>query len=370
MNLRSFGQRSGFEVPPVNIGAMRLPRDANEAVALIRHAIDSGMRYIDTSRGYGESEWILGRALRDGYRRKVILSSKWASWITRIRSTDDTSADCVRRRIDEQLKRLDVDYLDFYQIWNIDSREHYEQVIAPGGMLEGILKARDEGLVGHVGFTTHDSVENLVSYVQETDWCEIILFTYNLLNRQYAPAIAAAHRQGIGTVIMNPVGGGRLAEASPVLLKLAEQVGAVSVPDLAIRYVLSDPNIDTIISGLSRRSDVDDSIASARRSVFTPEQMKDIEALLDGIASASASFCTGCKYCLPCPKGIAIPAVMASVFDYRHWGLQKDAAQRYAGIKEARADACVQCGECEPKCTQHLKIMEEMRFATEAFKKG
>ena len=347
---------------------MRLPRDTREAVALIRRAIDAGMRYIDTSRGYGESEWVLGRALRDGYRQKVILSTKWSPWVTRIQPDDDASAGCVRRRIEEQMRRLDVDYLDFYQIWNIDSREHYDQVVAPGGLLEGLLKARADGLIGHLGFTTHDTVENLLTYIREAEWCEIILFTYNLLNRTYAPAIEAAHRQGIGTVIMNPVGGGRLAAGGPVLDRLAAEVGAVSVPDLAVRYVLSNPHVDAIISGISKERDVRDTIAAAERPVFDATQRRRIEGVLDEIARASAAFCTGCKYCLPCPRGIDIPAVMACVFDYRHWGLPAAAAERYRRIKEARADACVRCGQCEPKCTQHLRIMDEMRFAAEVFR--
>jgi len=102
---------------------------------------------------------------------------------------------------------LQLETWDYYQIWNIDSREHYDQAIAKGGMLEGVQKAMSDGLVGHTGFTTHDTVENLLTYIEEADWCEIILFTYNLLNQSYGPAIEAAHKKGIGTVIMNPVGG-------------------------------------------------------------------------------------------------------------------------------------------------------------------
>jgi hypothetical protein len=98
-----------------------------------RAAIDAGMRYIDTSRGYGESEWLIGRALKDGYRDKVLLSTKWAPWITKVQPSDKPSSDCVRRRIEESMKRLDVDYLDYYQVWNIDSREHYDQAVRKGG---------------------------------------------------------------------------------------------------------------------------------------------------------------------------------------------------------------------------------------------
>ncbi len=150
MKLHNFGMRCGHKVPKISIGAMRLPKDVDDAVALVRHAIDSGMRYIDTSRGYGESEWIIGQALKDGYRKKVLLSTKWAPWIVKVDQGDDSSSDRVRRRIEESMRRLDVDFLDFYQVWNISSRENYDQAVAKGGMVEGILKAKAEGLVFQV----------------------------------------------------------------------------------------------------------------------------------------------------------------------------------------------------------------------------
>jgi predicted aldo/keto reductase-like oxidoreductase len=368
MELHDFGKRSGHKVPRANIGGMRLPGDVDAAVSLVRAAIDAGMRYIDTSRGYGESEWLIGRALKGGYRDKVLLSTKWAPWITKVQPTDNTSSDCVRRRIEESMKRLDVDCLDYYQVWNIDSREHYDQAVAKGGMVEGIRKAMDEGLVRHTGFTTHDSVENILTYVEEADWCEIILFTYNLLNCQYGPALEAAHRKGIATVIMNPVGGGRLAEKSPVLMDLAGQVGAASIPDLALRYVLSNPNVDAIISGIVKPSDVADTVESAKKPLFTADQMGTINGCLTDIRSQARSFCTGCKYCMPCPEGIDIPAIMACIHDFRYWGWQEGAHARYRRLNGKKADACVQCGKCEEACTQDLDIMQEMIFAQIAFK--
>jgi len=365
MELIDFGTRSGFQIPRANIGAMRLPADHDEAVALIRHAIDSGMRYIDTSRGYGESEIKIGKALKDGYREKVILSTKWAPWIKMIEDTDDTSADCIRKRIEESMKRLDVEYLDYYQVWNINNRVNYGKATASGGMVDGIRKAIDEKLVGHTGFTTHDTPENIISYIEETDWCEIILFTYNLLNRRYADAIAAAHARGIGTITMNPVGGGKLGEPSAKFLGLARSVGAAKVPELAMRFNLSNPDVTTIISGISCTRDVDEAVAAAKAPVFTDEQMATITQFLDGVAQEKDTFCTGCKYCMPCPQDINIAAVMSCVYDHRFLGFREDAKKRYARIKENKADACVACGECEEKCTQKIKIVEEMKYARE-----
>jgi uncharacterized protein len=360
MDRYELGKRSGFRVPRANIGAMRFPKDMDEAVALIHHAIDSGMVYIDTSRGYGDSEIKLGQALKDGYREKVILSTKWSPWIMKVEDSDDTSADCVRKRIEESMRRLDVDYLDYYQLWNIDNREHYEQVIAKGGMLDGILKAKDEGLVGHVGFTTHDTPENLISYLPEIDWCEIVLFSYNLLSRRYEPAIKAYHDAGIGTIVMNPVGGGRLKEANDVLTELARRAGAVSVPDLAMRFLLSNPSVTTAVPGITCKEDVDASVASAHRGAFSSAELQEILRFLQEIGSRQQEFCTSCGYCMPCSEGINIPVVMRLLFDAQYWGFAETARFHYANMKEPNASACVRCGECEPKCTQKLHIMDEM----------
>ncbi|MCB2156167.1 aldo/keto reductase [bacterium] len=367
MELRKFGQRSGFEVPRGNIGAMRLPEDIDEAVALIRHAIDSGMRYIDTSRGYGDSEIKLGQALKDGYREKVILSTKWAPWIVKIEESDDASESCARKRIEESMTRLEVDYLDYYQIWNIQQRDQYEAAIAKGGMLDAIVKAKDEGLVGHIGFTSHDTPENLLSYLPEVDWCEIVLLSFNLLNTRYGDVLKAYHKAGIGTIVMNPVGGGKLKEASEVLLELGREVGACSVPDLALRYIMSHPYIDTVICGMTRPSDVDDTIASVNAGSFDKKQMKKIEKFLAKVAKQQEKYCTGCGYCLPCPQGIDIPAVMAAMFEERFWGFREAALEKYQKIESPKADECMLCGGCESNCTQSISIMEEMQYCQRVF---
>ncbi len=367
MELRDFGLRNGLQVAPASIGAMRLPRDVDDAIELIRHAIDAGMRYIDTSRGYGESEWIVGRALKDGYREKVILSTKCSPWITKIRPDDEPTADRTRRRIEESMLRLDVEVLDYYQVWNIDSREHYDAAVAKGGMLEGIQRAMNEGLVRHTGFTTHDTVENLLDYIQEVDWCDIILFTYNMLNQRYAPAIQAAHEKGIGTIIMNPVAGGKLAQESRVLEDLASRVGVGSAPELAVRYVLSNPHVTTLINGITKLGDVDSTVRAAEAGPLSTDQMAMIQAFIESVDKEKQGLCTSCKYCMPCPSGINIPAIMNCIYDERHLGLAKAAKHRYQNMRQAKADACTQCGQCEEKCTQKLAIIEQLAYAAAAY---
>jgi len=361
-----FGERGGFAIPFANIGAMRLPEDLDAAVELIRHAIDSGMKYIDTARRYGDSEIKVGEALQDGYREKVILSSKWAPWVMRAETVRDSSADVMRRIIDESLERLQVDYLDFYQLWSVQSRECWEQATAKGGMLEGLLKAKEEGLIGHLGFTTHDSIENILSYIEEADWCEIILFSYNLRSRSYAPAIEAARGKGIGTVIMNPVGGGTLAEPNAHLQRLAGEVDAGSIPELALRWLISHEHIDGYLCGIGKLSDVDEAVAAAKRGPFTSGQMAHINETMAALDRGAEAFCTGCRYCLPCPEGIDIPSVMSIIAQQRYYDNPAGARAGYEALSTLPAD-CIECGACEERCTQHLKIMGEMGYAAGAF---
>ncbi len=362
MKFKKFGTRSGFSVSPVSIGAMRFPADAVEAVKLIRTAIDRGMVYIDTSRGYGESEFILGRALKDGYREKVILSSKCSPWIKKIQDLDDGSADSVFHRIQETILRLDVEYLDFYQVWNIDSPEAWKTAVRKGGMVDGIRRAMAEGMVRHTGFTTHEKPENLLRYLDDAEWAEIILVTWNLLNRDYADVLTKAHKLGIGTIVMNPCGGGRLAEASPVFADLAREVGAVSVPDLAIRYVYSNPDIDTMLCGMTCKDDIDNSLASVARGKFTAAQMKRINTLLDG--KTQGKVCTACNYCMPCPAGINIPGMMHMAFQSRYYGFESAMRREYAGCR-VKADVCTKCRQCEKKCTQKIAIVKELKIIHE-----
>jgi len=197
-----------------------------------------------------------------------------------------------------------------------------------------------------------------------------LLTTYNLLNTKYAPVIKAARSVGIGTVVMNPVGGGALTKTNPLLTALAQEVGAVSTADLAVRYVLSNPNIDTMLCGMNKLSDVDDTIASVERGVFSAGQLKRINSYLADIRKKASSFCTGCKYCMPCPEGIDIPFVMACILDARYWGFEESARERYRNLKGKKADACVQCRKCEEACTQHLEIVKEMANAVKMFGKS
>ena len=368
MILKDFGTRSGLKVAPVSLGVMRLPGDSLQATKVVRHAIDKGIKYIDTSRCYGETELLLGRALTDGYRERVFLSTKSSPWTFKITDQDDGSAESLINRIKEQLFRLNTDYLDFYQVWSINNKETWDIASKPGGMVDGIKQAMKSGLVKHSGFTTHQNPDELLQCLNDAEWCEVILVSYNLFQNDYAKVLKKAHELGIGTIVMNPVGGGKFVEDSPVLKKLATKLGVPSVLELALRYVFSNPYVDTILCGANKISDIDSTVAISQLPPFSDEEILVIQDFIENLSRDKVSFCTSCGYCKPCPQGIQIPEIMSAVYEEKYLGFF-DAA-KYAfnnATKDVSPIVCTECGVCEKKCTQHLNIIQELKYATDKF---
>jgi uncharacterized protein len=259
-----------------------------------------------------------------------------------------------------------VNGLDFYQLWNIDSLEHWQQATRRGGMLDGIFRAKKEGLVRHIGFTTHDTPENISRYIDEADWCEAILFTYNVMNQTYQENVAKAHAKGIATIVMNPIGGGMLAENSPVLTAAA---GGLDPIETAHRYLTGDPNVDTVLCGIRQPSDITGTLANFAKPPLVGGQRATIEQAYARLSKENLGLCTDCKYCMPCPKGLNIPGIMHTAYLHRMLQCPEAAANHYRWIadpaKNTTAQNCIQCGECEGKCTQKLPIPEHVAYVAE-----
>jgi predicted aldo/keto reductase-like oxidoreductase len=273
------------------------------------------------------------------------------------------------------MQRLDVSYLDFYQIWSINNNEQWVQATCKGGMLDGILRAKKEGLVKHIGFTTHDTPENVNKCIDEADWCEAILFTYNMLNRTYEDSIAKAHEKGIATIVMNPISGGVFAQDSPPLNKAVKNaIGSADLVETAHRWLKANKNIDTIICGISKPSDITSTLANYEKPDFTPEQIKKLNAEFEKVSNKNAGCCVDCKYCLPCPKNIYIPGFMQAAYfseflkvdgkpgNIYNWQLNPNNTNRSADPSE-----CIECGKCEQRCTQRIKIIDMLKTLKRKF---
>ena len=362
MPLKPLGD-SGLAVSSLSIGAMRLPKDVDEAVALLRRAIDAGCNYIDTSFGYGDSEVKLARALKDGYRQRVLLSTKCSPWIHK-EDGYTTSADDTLRKMEESMVRLEVDYLDFYQVWNVTDAETFAQASRPGQMVDGINRAIKSGVVRHIAATAHASDE-VVTDMIDSGLFEAITISYNILNRGREAVMAHAFEKGVGIVAMNPIAGGLLGCHSPALDGILPSF-PLSTTQLSLKFVIEHPHVSCAISGISKMSDVEENVAAALAPPLTEGEREALVAGLVRIQKESVEFCTQCGYCMPCEQGVEIRRIFDMVNKYRILGMEDWARAAYANLKpEQRADACTACGACVPKCTNHLDIPAELQQAHE-----
>jgi predicted aldo/keto reductase-like oxidoreductase len=357
MQYRTYG-KTGVTVSALGYGAMRLPKDEDEAVACMVRGLELGINYIDTAYGYGDgwSERMVGRAARQFGRDKVYLASK--------NPLHNDSPDDWWKRTERTLTNLDTDHIDFYKVVHAMGWESWQTFSKPGGPMEMALKAKDQGIFTHMIFSCHDKPENLMKLI-DLGVFEGFLIQYNLLDRQYEDAIAHAHELGMGVEIMGPVGGGRLGSHSDRLAGIAD---SSTTAELALRFVLANPNVTIAFSGMSNMQQVEENCATAARDeALTPQEMTSINQTLLENKKLADLYCTGCNYCMPCPNNVGIPQAFAAMNMHRVWGLTDNARGMYRrlGPENKRgllqADACVECGQCEPKCPQKIKIIEQLK---------
>ena len=365
--------RTGLKVSQLGFGAMRLPmteRDGEQvvdrelAIPMIHTAFEGGVNYIDTAVGYcnKDSQRAVGEALK-GWRDRVVVSTK-----NHYYGEDEGE---WRQNLEDSLERLGVEAIDVYNHHGLNWKSYQENVEPRVG--KWMAKARDEGLVKHVCFSFHDKNEALVNLVK-TGYGEVVTLQYNMLDRQLEEGIAFAHEQGMGVVVMGPVAGGRLGVTSEVLEGLIP--GVQRVPELALRFVLSNPNVTVALSGMSAMEHVQENLAAAADPVSLSEaDTQAIREHLERLGEMSKLYCTGCGYCMPCPSEVNIPSIFSKYNVGRVYGLWETAKKQYASIGKVRwdkgkdASACVDCGQCEPKCPQNIQIRRQLKEAHEALSK-
>ncbi len=352
-------------VSALGFGAMRLPEDDDEAVRVMRRSFELGVNYLDTARAYGESERKCGIALK-GWRDKVYLSTK-------NHLGGDNTVEGWWSRLNTSLELLDTDRIDFYQVVHGLGWQCYNDFLLNGGGMDAVRKAREQGIIKYVCFSCHDTPENMMQLI-DTGEFDGMTVQYNLLDRANEDVIAHAHESGMGVVIMGPVGGGRLASPSEQVRRMIGTPVASSA-EVALRFVLANPGVSTAISGMNAIEQVEENVATANRTEqLTPEERKAILASLDENKRLSELYCTGCKYCMPCPNEVNIAENFRLMNLHRIWGATNHARRMYRRLSNPekpkrgrRASDCIECGECEPKCPQHIEIIKQLKEVAEAF---
>jgi len=368
MVYNTFGN-TGIKMSALGFGAMRLPmrgegenKEINDdlAIPLMRRAFDLGVNYIDTAPYYCDklSEGAVGKALK-GYRDKVYVSTK--------NPIENISASDWMKRLENSLKNLDVDYIDFYHFWGIKLAGFQEWDKLTDGPLQAAERAKSEGLIKHLSFSYHDSPENLRPIIDSGRF-ESVLIQYNLLDRSNEENIAYAKEKGLGTVIMGPVGGGRLGAPSEVLLNLLKEKPA-STAEMAMRFVLANPTVDVALSGMSDLAMLEENAKiAAKEGHLTSDELATVNTMMEENKKLAKLYCTSCNYCLPCPQEIKIPHIFNIMNNHRVYGLTDHAKNAYGQVmrgegwqKSADATKCIECGICEEKCPQNLPIIKQLK---------
>lgn len=372
MQYRAFGN-TGANISTLGFGAMRLPQksidgkmiyDYDEGIRIIHRAFELGVNYIDTAPYYcdKESEIIVGKALK-GWREKVYVSTK--------NPIEDDSGVHYRERLEKSLKKMDIDYIDFYHMWGINWDQFEQKINVKDGPLMQAMKAKEEGLIRHISFSFHDKPENMIKLI-DTGFFETVLCQYNLLDRSNEQAIAHAHEKGLGVVVMGPVGGGRLGAPSGVIQKLIPG-GAKSSAELALRFVIANRNVTCALSGMGSMAMVEENVlAASNESNLSDVEVASINAAMEQNRKLAELYCTGCNYCMPCPQDINIPLNFQLMNYHRVYGLTDHARGEYNKIgtvdwmKGKKADECIECGICETKCPQKINIREQLKETAQA----
>ncbi len=350
-----------MRLPPNGAGSEEL--DDSLAMDMIRTAIDRGVNYVDTAWPYHQekSEPFVGRCLQDGYRDKVKLATKLPSWLIKERADLDTY-------LNEQLKRLQTDHIDFYLLHALNKTiwPALQQV----DVLEWAQGAIADGRIGHLGFSFHDDLRVFKEIVDANDWtfCQIM---YNYMDIEFQAGregLKYAADRGLGVVIMEPLRGGSLTRTPP------EQVAQLwddapvkrSQADWALQWLWNQPEVSLVLSGMSTMEQVEQNLDSADRSsvaAMSPEELAIVDRVREAYRGLSPIPCTDCRYCMPCPSGVAIPRIFSTYNDsvmYDQPERGKTSYNRFMKPEE-RADNCVECGQCEAACPQQIKIIDWLK---------
>lgn len=364
MNYREY-KSIGRQISQLGFGCMRFPCKSDgtvkrlKSIQLLRLAFRKGINYYDTAHGYhgGKSEEILGQAVKP-FREKVVISTKNPI------KQDDTSRKWFKR-LDISIQRLGFppDILNFHSLrWKVFIKQ-----VKPRnkGLLTPVRRAQAQGLFRHLAFSCHDTPENMIKLLDTDEFVGITL-QYNLLDRRNESVMEHAYKKGLGVVVMGPVGGGKLGVPSARLQQMVPG-GVKSTPEIALRFVLSNHNVTTAISGMSTQAQLQENIHTASmKSPLSHTGKRKVKSALLQIQKLAQLYCTGCGYCMPCPNKVNIPRNFELMNLYRVWGLKELARRQYARLTDPertglQAGTCKECGACLPKCPQKIDIIQQLK---------
>lgn len=362
--------KTGEKVSWLGMGGMRFDKDIPEkdCVNFIRHANRLGINYFDTAPLYNEdrSESIYGRAFQTMNRKDFKIATK---------GQNHKTADEILKSIENSLNKLQVEQIDFYFLWCIMTIEQWYDALKKGQALEGILKAKEQGMINHLGVSTHTYNAGIKTLV-DSDFFEFIMVPYNALNfNEREEGLRYAHKKRLGTLVMNPVYGGVIPNYQE-RIKIYPQSKNSPVED-AMRFCLDSPFVDVTLSGMNGVEMISENCEYAQKS--RKIDLTRLDQRQKEIVSNFDMMCTSCGYCLRhCPENINIKSYMEIYNAYvltqnlDHTAKRFRWFRKFGPLKDAEntPDKCTHCLACENECTQYLNITERLEWINKNFEKN
>lgn len=319
---------TGINASVISFGGIPIQRvSREEAMEILQACKDGGINFIDTARLYTDSEEKIGEYFKLYGREGWYVASK----------SPARDYDGILQDLRKSLTNLACDYIDLYQLHNVSTPADMEKVLGPGGALEALEEAKEQGLIRHIGLTGHKP-EILEPGVSSGRF-ETLQVPFNAMEKQALPLLKKARQKGMGTIAMKPLAG-----------------GALTVAAAALDYIISCSWIDVAIPGMQSVAEVKENCSVIAGKV-TDKEREQLDKLIAGLGT---HFCRRCEYCQPCPSGLKIPAMFLFEGYYTRYNLKEWALARYADLP-VKASDCTECGLCESRCPYELPIRQMLK---------
>lgn len=360
--------RNHQQLSALGYGCLRFSKKGNaidqeKAEQEMKLAIDAGVNYFDTAYTYPGSEVCLGTFLAKGYRDKVNIATKLPHYY--IKKTED-----MERYFAEQLERLQTDHIEYYLMHMLNDVAAWGR-LKELGIEEWIAKKKEAGQIQNIGFSFHGGTENFLKLIDAYDWdfCQI---QYNYMDEHSQAGRRGLHyaaEKGIPVIIMEPLRGGRLVQGLPASAKklVEQEPSGRSAAEWGLRWLWNQPEVTVILSGMNDKAQVEENLRIASNALsnsMSQEEQEFIEKIKTEINKYVKVPCTGCGYCMPCPKGVDIPVCFqsynTSYTDSFFTGIKQYFMCNALRRNHTGASECIKCGKCQKHCPQGIEIPKEL----------